>query len=235
MPGIAICEDNEIERQNLFEALDKTKLFSMRKVDCYENGQLLVDKYTSGFRYDFVFLDVDMPGINGIEAGKMINSIDPDAIIIFVTSHPQYAIDAFDCNAFHYLLKTCSKDKFESVISKAVAKYKTNHQVYVVTTKTGKYRLKISEIYYVECCRKHIYFHMKDQYYVTNQTLGEVYNALAPFGFCQIHQGYLVNLAKVIAINKNDLLLDNQQRVMISVRKHTKVVKAYSDYLEGCM
>lgn len=232
---IAICEDEKAEQVKLLRSLEDTKLFSKTKVDFFDNGQLLVDKYKSKVKYDFVFLDVDMPSMNGIETGKIINSIDPDAIIIFVTSYPQFAIDAFDCNAFNYLLKTCSKDKFDAVIFKAFEKYKTYHQVYPITTKEGKYKLKVSDIYYIECCKKHIYFHMNNHYYVTNQTLGEVYNALAPFGFCQVHQGYLVNLEKVVAVYGNDIILDNQQKVMISVRKHTEVVKAYSEYLERCM
>lgn len=235
MIRIAICEDVKREQIVLQNSIKKTKLFSKPCFELFDNGQSLIDKYNDGERYDFVFLDVDMPLLNGIDAGKLINSIDSRAIIVFVTNYPQYAIEAYDCSAFNYLLKNSDFDRFYSVIAKAVEKYKTFHQTYKITTKGGIVTLNVSDIYFVECCQKHLYFHMENIVYETKKTLSEVYEKLFPFGFYQIHQGYIVNFDKVMTINGYDVILENKEKVMISVRKKTEVIRAYSSYVRRVM
>ena len=236
MIEIAICEDEESERLDLEKKLKELKWFVKAQIDLFADGQALAERYQNGKRYDFVFLDVDMPALNGIETGKIIHSLDSKAIILFVTAYPQYAIDAFDCGAFHYLLKNNDETKFYSVLLKAIRMYQTNHQTFSIATKEGLLRLPVSDIYYVECCQKHLkFFPVTEKPYVTKLRLGDAYKLLAPYGFYQVHQGFLVNFEKVIAIRGYDVVLDNQKRVMISVRKHTEVVKAYAEYLKRCM
>ena len=235
MIRIAICEDVKREQIFLQSLIKKTRLFSKPSFEFFDNGQELIDKYRAGERYDFVFLDVDMPLLNGIDAGKLINSIDSRAIIVFVTNYPQYAIEAYDCSAFNYLLKDSDFDRFYSVISKALNKYRTFHQTYKITTKNGIITLNVSDIYFVECCQKHLYFHLQKTVYETKKTLSEVYESLFPFGFYQIHQGYIVNFDKVKMVDGYDVVLENDEKVMISVRKKTEVMRAYSKYIRGCV
>lgn len=235
MIKIAICEDVKQEQQMLQNVIKKTKLFSKPSFDFFDNGQELIDKYNDGERYDFVFLDVDMPFLNGLDAGRLINSIDSSAIIVFVTNYPQYAIDAYDCSAFNYLLKNSDFERFYSVLSKAAKKYKMFHQTYKISTKCGIVTLKVPDIYFVECCQKHIYFHMEKVVYETKLTLSEVYDHLFQFGFYQIHQGYIVNFDKVKMIDGYDVVLENDEKVMISVRKKTEVLRAYSEYVRRIM
>lgn len=235
MTKIAICEDVKNEQLLLKSKLTKTGLLTNPKFDFFYNGKSLLEQYQKGERYDFVFLDVDMPILNGIETGKAISTIDSKVIIVFVTNYPQYAIEAFDCNAFNYLLKNSDDDKFNSVIFKAVDKYKTYHQAYNILTKEGMVTLNVSDIYFVECCQKHLYFHMEKETYVVKKTLSEVYESLSSHGFYQVHQGYIVNFSKVKMIVGNDIYLDNGQKVMISVRKHTEVIRTYAEYIRRYM
>lgn len=235
MIRIAICEDVKREQQILQSLIKKTRFFSKPSFEFFENGRELIEKYNDGERYDFVFLDVDMPLLNGLDAGKLINSIDSRAIIVFVTNYPQYAIEAYDCSAFNYLIKDSDFDRFYSVISKAVNKYRTFHQTYKITTKNGIITLNVSDIYFVECCQKHLYFHMENTVYETKKTLSEVYESLFPFGFYQVHQGYIVNFDKVKMVDGHDVVLENDEKVMISVRKKTEVMRSYSKYIRKCV
>ena len=113
MIKICICDDDSAYRQKLYALLEGTALLGNAEYSFYDNGAKLISDYESGARFDLVFLDVDMPECSGIETGKHISSSDPKAIIIFVTSYPQYAIDAFECSAFHYLLKDCDPERFD--------------------------------------------------------------------------------------------------------------------------
>lgn len=231
MIRIAICEDNPQEQINLKRRLETLQIFDEAKYFFFNDGDDLIQSYKNGMQYDFVFLDVDMKNIGGIETGKYINKSDDRTIIIFVTSFPQYAIDAFDCNAFHYLLKSCNDEKFSTVILKAFELYKKYHEIYPIITKNGIVKLRVSHIYYIECFQKHLYFHTKDKTYITKSTLTETISALKSYGFYQVHQGYIVNFEKVVQIVGNDILLDNGMKVIISVRKHTEVIQAYSEYI----
>lgn len=230
MTRIAICEDVKSEQQALQNRLEMTGLFPNPVFEVFDNGKELVDRYNVGKRYDFVFLDVEMPVMNGIETGKAISTVDKKAIIVFVTKYPGYAIEAYDCGAFGYLLKSVDDERFNSVISKAVEKYRSLHRVYTIATKTGVVTLDVSDIYYVECCRKQLYFHTSRAVHITNKTLREVYDFLAPLGFYKVHQGYIVNFEKVKEINGLDVFLENGKKVMISVRKRREVIRAYSDF-----
>ncbi len=231
MIKIAICDDIVSEQERLKSLLLETELFDSANFCFFKNGRDLVDSYDKGERYDLIFLDIDMPEISGIEAGKYINSIDADAILIFVTNCPQYAIEAFDCNAFHYLLKDSDFEKFYTVITKAFERYKNLHKSILLSTKEGQFKLSINDIYYVECCQKYLYFYTQDKRHITKGTLSQAYDMLAPFGFYQVHQGYIVNFEKIISITGTDITLQNDMKVVMSIRKKKEVLKAYSNYI----
>ena len=229
---ICISDDNAAECRKLKALLSNTGLLENAEYAFYESGERLIADYKNGLRYDIVFLDVDLPLLCGIEVGKYINSTDPRGIIIFVTSYPQYAIDAFECNAFHYLLKDCDYDKFYSVIFRAVEKHRILHKYYALKTKDGPVTLELSDIFYIECFRKHLLFYTDSATYETRGTIGEALEKTQDFGFCQTHQGFIVNFSKVHHFTKNDVVLVNGMKVMVSVRKRTEVITSYNKYIE---
>lgn len=234
MIKIAICEDCLTDCECLEKQLNQTGMFKTANYSYYKNGKELNDAIDNGAYYDFVFLDVDMPIVNGIEAGKHICSASPKTIIIFVTAYPQYAIDAFDCNAFHYILKNSDFDKFCSVIHKALERHKMNHRTYCISCKEGVWNIPVSDIYYIELCRKKLIFHTADNQYVSTGTLSKALSDLEDLGFFQCHQGYIVNFSKVFCIQKYDIVLDNSSTVMMSVRKRPEFLKEYNNYLRRC-
>lgn len=229
---ICICDDNTAEHQKLKTMLIKTGLFEKAEYVFYNSSEKLVNDYKCGIRYDLVFLDVDMPNLNGIDTGKYINSTDSKAIIIFVTNYPQYAIEAFECNAFHYLLKSSEYDKFYSVIFRAVEKHRLYHRCYVLKTKDSLVTLDLSEINYIECCKKHLLFYTDTKVYSTRENICDTLEKIKDFGFYQTHQGFIVNFSKVHHFTKTDAILVNGMKVMISVRKRTEVMTAYNKYIE---
>lgn len=86
MIKIAICEDVKEEQMSLQSKLIDSGHISNPTIEFFDNGKLLLNQFLKGIRYDFVFLDVDMPLMNGIDVGKAISNYDNKAIIIFVTN-----------------------------------------------------------------------------------------------------------------------------------------------------
>ncbi len=231
---IAICEDNLEEQEFLQKQLIKTNLINEKaSFSFFEDGSDIALQYMRGNRYDIVFLDVDMPKVNGIKTGKYIRNIKKKAIIIFVTSYPQYALDAFDCNAFHYLIKTTEYEKFYNVILKAINHFKGIHHEHLIKLKGGEViNLNIDDIYYIESCRKHVIYHLKDSQYETKDTLTSVFEKIAKYGFYQVHQGYIVNFDKVSKFQRDYFVMKNGEKVMVSIRKRTEAIVAYANYME---
>ena len=228
---LAICDDSARDAEYLRRLCNGFKENAELSVSAFSNGADLLSEHTRVI-FDIVLLDVDMPGDNGLEIGKALRAISAQTVIIFVTSYPQYAIEAYDCEAFHYLLKPCNEQKLYQVINRAISKLRVTKKYHLIKTQKMTVKLKISEIYYVECCRKHIIYHTPNDSFDTIGTLSETYDLLKEYGFFQVHQGYLVNFEKIKCFSKNDIILDNDRAVMMSVRKKKETLIAYSRYLE---
>ena len=231
MIKIAICDDCKKDLLCLDDLCRKCNLNDSIRVDLYNDGEKLL-LHLNKNSFDIVLLDVDMPKLNGISLGKQIRMIDQNIIIIFCTSYPQYAIEAFDCEAFSYLLKPCTAEKVQEILLRATKKLGMIHKYHIIKIQNKTLRLPISEIYYIEYCQKHIIYHSSTKKYETTGKFFEVYNELKKYGFYQVHQGYIVNLSKVKDFNGYTVILDNDQKVLISVRKKRDVLLAYTKYVE---
>ncbi|MBE6704967.1 MAG: response regulator transcription factor [Ruminococcaceae bacterium] len=231
MTKICICDDSESARLTLQRRLDETNLFDNAEYSFCSNGDSLIREINKGIRYDFIFLDADMPGHSGTETGKMIYSVDKTAVIIFVSSYPQYAIEAFDCHAYAYLLKDSDNERFLSVIKGAVEKRRLSGGFRYLRTRDGTVFCPLSEIYYMECLRKQLIYYTEKEKYITRELIGETETKTEDLGFCRVHKGYIVNLSKIHHITKTDVILTNGAKVPISTRKRTYVIERFNDYV----
>lgn len=232
--NIAICEDVLAHRDEILNHLQRCIPSSVQVVFTqYENADSLLQDYARGKRYDLVFLDVELEKTNGIDAGIQLRTIQPDVLLVFVSSHPQYAIPAYDCQPLHFLTKPIDPARFEQVFSKAFEKYKLLHQHYVINNKGQVIKLPIGELYYVEIVRKRVVFHTAtEQYETLSTTLSEVAKKLLPYGFCQVHQSVLVNMDHIKSIAQYDIILENNVNIPISIRKKSDVLKTFAQYIE---
>lgn len=229
---IAICDDITSDCNIIHDTIITHPIIQNSKIDIFHSSSSLADAVNQDAKYDIAFLDVDMPELSGIELGKLIKNQSPKTFIVFVTSYPQYAIDAFSCEASDYLLKPLNHDKAMFSLNRLITKYQENNKYYVIKIKTEAIRIPIKDIYYIECCNKHIIYHTKNQRYETLGKLSTTYNALRDYGFYQIHQGYIVNMDKIARFEQNSVILDDGRSVMVSVRKRAEVLLAYGQYLE---
>lgn len=229
---IAICDDNIFDAEKLSDILRQNQYADRITVDLFCNTVDFLLSVSDNCSYDLVFLDIDMP-VSGIELAKRLKEINTKAIIIFATAHPQYMLDAFDVEAFHYILKPFDPDKVDAVFQKAYNKYLSVHRYHCIKIKTQTMRLKLNEIYFIEYCQKHVIYHTLNKDYEVLETLNSVYEKLRNFGFYQIHQGYIVNLDKIDHFKGYSAVLTDGRSVAISVRKKSEVIAAYTKYIRG--
>lgn len=228
---IAICDDFLDSRK---EIINKIKDVVTNKIMFFEfaSAEDLLLEYAHGEKYDIVFLDVEMEKIDGIEAGKRIRTYDSKAIIIFVSNYPKYAVPAYDCEALYFIVKPIENENFYRVLNKAMEKYQLLHQYYIIKNKGNVIKIPVRKIVYVEVYRKHLIIHTTTSVYETVGKLNEALLELEPYGFCQVHQGYLVNMNLIREFSNYDVVMENGEKVMMSVRKRAEVLRNFACYLE---
>lgn len=232
---IVICDDDKKIREQISSLIQKQT--SDADIRLFSSSEEIL---SSGMEYDMYFLDIEMSDISGIELAKIIRRKQEErgthSIIIFVTGFKQYMEDAFDVNAFHYLVKPIREEKFNEVFSRAEREIKNTSQYkgqYIII-KNGESRKKLllNEIQYIESCDRKVSFHMDWGVVETYARMYDLENKLGNT-FFRCHRGYLVNLEKVTAYSANSITVINGDMVMLAEKKYTDFVKAYLRYAKN--
>jgi len=155
--------------------------------------------------YDVVFLDVQMPGLTGLEAAPLVGEQREPPAVVFVTAHPEYAVDAFAVEAFDYLLKPVDPERLARVLERleerAVPKAAPVEKIPVVAG--GRTELVDYEaIHYVQADGDYSRVHTYDRSYLCTASLGELEEKLPGNRFARIHRSHLVNLGRVAAVKR---------------------------------
>jgi two-component system, LytTR family, response regulator len=154
---------------------------------------------------DVVFLDVEMPGLSGVEAAPLVRErADPPAVV-FVTAHERYAVDAFAVEAFDYLLKPVDPDRLARVVERLRERSVENvlpvERVPVVSA-GGTELLDYDQVHYAQADGDYSRVHTYDRSYLCTASLGELEEKLPSSRFVRIHRSYLVNLGKVAGVRR---------------------------------
>ena len=171
-----------------------------------------------------------MPGIDGLELGRRLNSYCKKAIIIFVTNHEKYAIDAFDCDACGYLLKNCDEGRFSGTIEKAIRRYRALNQNIFLDTETGTATVPVDSILHIEYSGRRCHYYTTSGEYIIRRSLNSALSELQEFGFIRIHQYRIVNLAKIRMIQKNSLVLVDNSTIELSRYRRDEAFQKYVEF-----
>ncbi|MFP4557116.1 MAG: LytR/AlgR family response regulator transcription factor [Bacteroidales bacterium] len=168
---------------------------------------------------DLIFLDIEMPEIDGISFLKMLKNVPG---VIFTTAYRNYAVEAFDLNVIDYLLKPISFDRFVSAINKYYERTKIsenvqpeiiNETVNYLNVKADRktYKVDISKIQYVESLKDYVKIVCSNESIVTHDSLSNFESFLKEYGFIRIHRSFLVAIAKIKSFDAESVFLENNQ------------------------
>jgi DNA-binding LytR/AlgR family response regulator len=184
--------------------------------------------------YDVVFLDVEMPGLTGIDAAPLVREQAGNPALVFVTAHERYAVEAFAVEAFDYLLKPVDPERLARVIERLRLRSRRDaapvQKVPVVGSAGGTELIAYDAIHYVHADGDYSRVHTYDRSYLCTNSLGELEESL-PGGFARIHRSYLVNLGKVATVKRAGpdrirLVLDDAERTELDVaRRQSRLLR----------
>lgn len=185
-------------------------------VKAYRNGFDFLEEYVSDF--DIVFMDIEMPHINGLETAKKLRAIDSVVPLVFVTVMAQLAIKGYEVQATDFIVKPIAYFNFKSKVDKAVECIKKDRAVVLQLTDNegGKKFISSSELYYVESIAHRCIFHTCNGNYYRFVSISEIEKKLQDFRFARSDNSYVVNTVYVVGVNKDSVEMKNGDIVPIS-------------------
>lgn len=225
MIQVAICDDQaeELERTysiiETYHNLHPELNISYRK---FRSGYDLLESIGSRSRSDIYLLDILMPTVNGIEVGTAIREKDDTAVIIYLTSSPDYALQSYQVDADGYLLKPLNDQDLFAALDKVIAKLDAEDQKRFVfrTSNDGIESIPYSHLIYLEYYQHRLIAHttdcetVKSVYY--RESFKELTASLTDSRFAKIAASIIVNMQHIRNINSREILLSNAEKLSIS-------------------
>lgn len=229
MLRIAICDDDDsavtAHRQIAEKCLMETG--SMGQITAYTaSDNLLYDISEDAFFFDLILLDIEMPGCTGMEIAAKIKPYLPNVKIIFITSHIEYAIDAFELAVFRYVPKNDMQRRLPCAIQDAIRLVQLEDgRAYTIQTNSRLEKIPYKEIYYIERDGKNASIASSGGVSKVRKSLQQVFTELDAEEFIYIDRGCIVNMIHIMQIRDGFAVLKNGVSLPIS-RAHLQDAKA---------
>lgn len=178
------------------------KEFSNINIDKEFNDSIKALEYIEKNKPDIIFLDISMPKLDGMALGHIVNSFEKNIDIIFITAHREHAIEAFEIEAFDYILKPYSEDRIISTL-KRLEKNNYNKSSNFLNNKIalkdkGTLRvINIEEICYCKADERETLIYTKDNKFIEKSSISDFYSKLPKDKFFRTHRSFIVNLNEI--------------------------------------
>ena len=201
------------------------------QVSVFHHPNDFLTKYTKD--YDLVLMDIEMPGLNGIETARELRKMDARVVLMFITHMAQYAINGYEVEAVDFIVKPVSYPDFAMKLAKALRYVKRNEEKrLVLNTPDSVVHISLGDIYYVEVIRHYLVYHTVSGNYTVRGVLKEMDELLAEYHFVRSNHCYLVNLKYVESITGNLVKVAGDE-LQISRNKKTEFMMAFTRYVGG--
>ncbi|MCI1734970.1 MAG: LytTR family DNA-binding domain-containing protein [Bacilli bacterium] len=223
MVEVAIVEDDEKDAEQLLICVkDWCKTHPLKNIHplVYPSAIPFMEQAN---KVDIVFMDIEMPYMNGFDAAKKFREVNPDAILIFATRATRYAVKGYSVDAIDYLVKPIQKEAFDCTFEKALRLYEeraTDNFVILKTTE-GMIRLNTDHIRYLEADAHLVYIYDGDTVHKIWTKIGAIGEKLPP-NFILCHRSYIVNLKYVECVLKDGLHIVGSPNKFIPISRNKR-------------
>lgn len=232
--NVIICDDDNSfvhELKNLIEPLFEAE-YPGANVYCFNNGFELFDWYINeGSTIDILYIDVEMPGYNGLEIIKKLQHAGCTCLTVFISSYQSYAIDTFDYNVNQYLLKPIKSEKIISVTKKLLYLYKKKYNKIELLQKDQHIYLSIDQIISFETNSRKLICHTVEGDFNTTAKISQLEKELLPFGFLRTHKSYLINMDKVVYYRHYTFYMQMGIIAEISRTRKPAIIAKYNNFI----
>lgn len=233
MLWIAVCDDEIMECNRIAKKIGE--MLAEMKVPCtvkqFYSGRELLQSSDS---FDLIFLDIIMGEMDGMRTAQLVRQRAYDKILVFISSSREYVFDAYEVEAFQYLLKPVEEEKLRRVLQKAVLRTEDRSREFIVINRERqKKKLFLDDIFYFEIRGRLIDVHGTGGIFSYYGQIGVLEKDLDGKGFFRCHKSYLVNLKYVDVYNRQEIVLDNGERIVIAKRRYEEFCQEILKYMRG--
>ena len=187
--------------------------------------------------FDLIFLDIELPGINGMEAAQSMREHDPETPIIFVTNLAQYAVHGYAVDALDFVVKPVTYYDFKLRMDKAMRKLgRTTQRSLSIPTESGFRVVAVADIAYVDVTNHDLAYHLVNgETVVVRGTLSKVETELEGTTFVRISNNCLANMAHIKEIKGTDIHMANGDTIFFSRSRRKPALETIARYLGGSL
>ncbi len=230
MFNVVICDDDKKLTKEYRDYVSEMK-DKIYQLTVYNSAQELYDDLNF-FRksFDIFLLDIEIGDKSGIDLAKKIRENDKNAIIIFLTSYPQYALDTFQVVTFDFLVKPVTKEKMQTVLNKAIEYISLSKQNFSFSFKKDRYSIPFNKICYIQKRGRKAYIYTDKKTYECNLNLKKIWEKLEEKSFASIGNSCIVNISKIEEIQSEHVILENDKKLVVSREYRTALKKKHLEY-----
>lgn len=235
----AICEDQTTELDFLQKELQlafQRKNFPIH-IEAYKNGTTFLKNLSiNNTRYDILFFDIEMPGINGIDLCRRIRNDFPDILIVFISNKEELVFQTFEVRPFHFVRKNYFSKELEWLTSAIINELHSREDIQISVQELHSNRVytwNINQIIYVEALAKRCQVITEHNSINLQYRFMDFENSLLPHGFLKPHRSFLINYRYVSIIEKDTIILDNGKQLPISRNRIADIKTQFLQLING--
>lgn len=235
MIKIAFCDDDMEVLHQMNELLDRYRVERNEDITyvAFQSPFELLTEIEKGIRPDILFLDVVMPGQNGMDVAKEIRQYDTNMKIIFLTSSPEFAVESYSVGAYFYQLKPIWEGSFFRLMDAVLAECeKKKKNSLILRSKDGITRINLQQLEYCEVLGRKLLFHLENGAVLESAgSLDDLAGQLMQYSnFFRPHRSFLVNMEYIQNISSRSIKMVNDAEIPIPHGKCSEVKNTYMEY-----
>ena len=235
MIKIAFCDDDMEVLHQMNELLDRYRVERNEDITyaAFQSPFELLTEIEKGIRPDILFLDVVMPGQNGMDVAKEIRQYDTNMKIIFLTSSPEFAVESYSVGAYFYQLKPIWEESFFRLMDAVLAECeKKKKNSLILRSKDGITRIDLQQLEYFEVLGRKLLFHLGNGAVLESAgSLDDLAGQLMQYSnFFRPHRSFLVNMEYIQNISSRSIKMVNDAEIPIPHGKCSEIKNTYMEY-----
>lgn len=231
MINIAVCDGSRTITNHLENLIASASQNLSINVNCnvFSDSVSLLKNIRIGNMYDLIFLDTEMPGMNGIETAKVLRTMGLSVLIIYMSSHENHIKDLIATEPIYFLSKPIEVSEFAYAFAFAVKRLTEKPHDFTFMYKKEYFKLPLNDIQYFESSNRLIYIHTSNNSAVFYGKLNDIEDklALTERHFLRVHQSYLVNFDYIYTLNYQNVILLDGQTLPISHEKRKTAIEQF--------